>query len=812
MRAQEVTATAPFVSSTVDDNSAGQDYAAQLPDDPSVSRYPEAVIVAPRNGKRVTIDSAVQKKVGDVYTLEGDVVIVSGEYTVHADRIEYNAATGDVKAEGHLRMTGGAMVESIAADRGEFNIETQQGRFYNVIGSVGMRGALAQRPNVYTTGDPFLFTGRMVVKTGPESFEIYDGTITSCQLPRPDWQLSAGRFTVRDGKATAKNTKFRLLNVPVIYLPYASHPVDVDVRQSGFMIPVIGQSTFKGGIIGEQFYLVLGQSMDLLVGAEYFSKRGWSQNVTYRYRGRGMDFATAKYTQVLDRGVGVGPTYQNQGGEEFLLNARKDLSEHTRAVADVNYLSSFVYREAFNENFNQAVVSDITSSAFVQHDRNGYVAAIHADRYQGLKNVTTGDEVRIFHAPSMDFDVLEQRIGASPLVWSAQNSVTVLKRVQSNFRSDVNTRFDIHPQVSVPLLAKGWAFRPGFGMRETFYSHQKKPGGLAGAVPVEVYSNINRAAVEATFEMRPPVLERVFDTGVFSRFLGRSVKHTIEPSVRYTYRTGVDDFNRYLRFDDTDVVSNTNEVEYGVTQRLFLRPTKEHDCTTEETPAEEGAKCGGTRESLLWRIVQKRFFDPSFGGALNTGRRNVLQSTLDFSGVAFLTDRRDLSPILSQMRLSATEKLDLEWDTNYDTHAGKFTQSNVFLNYHYGNYFGGLSHARLNAPGRAQTGSTVSATSNFSQLKLLLGYGDPVKPGFSVATTAGLNLSTRGPTAATNQPLALQYEAIQAGYNWRCCGFSMEYRRYELGTVRPAENAYKFNLTLANIASVGNLRRIDKIF
>jgi len=66
---------------------------------------------------------------------------------------------------------------------------------------------------------------------------------------------------------------------------------------------------------------------------------------------------------------------------------------------------------------------------------------------------------------------------------------------------------------------------------------------------------------------------------------------------------------------------------------------------------------------------------------------------------------------------------------NYDTHAGKFTASNIFLNYHDAKYFGGLGVARLNAPGRSLTGTTSSEISDFSQLRFLLGYGSPTKPG-----------------------------------------------------------------------------------
>ena len=46
------------------------------------------------------------------------------------------------------------------------------------------RLAQAQRL-VYANGNPFLFTGRMVVKTGPHEYQIYDGTVTraSCRIP-----------------------------------------------------------------------------------------------------------------------------------------------------------------------------------------------------------------------------------------------------------------------------------------------------------------------------------------------------------------------------------------------------------------------------------------------------------------------------------------------------------------------------------------------------------------------------------------------------------------------------------------------------
>ena len=154
----------------------------------------------------------------------------------------------------------------------------------------------------------------------------------------------------------------------------------------------------------------------------------------------------------------------------------------------------------------------------------------------------------------------------------------------------------------------------------------------------------------------------------------------------------------------------------------------------------------------------------------------------------------------------------MEWDFDFDTGAKKFTSDNVLVDVHEGNMFGGLSYARLNAPGRSYSeeittvvnGTEVegtSATSDFSQLRLLMGYGSPTKRGLAVAANVGLDLNLD----------QVQYGAAQVSYNWDCCGLSFEYRKYELGSVRN-ENAYRFNFTLANIGTAGNLRRAERLF
>ncbi|MEI9978758.1 MAG: LPS assembly protein LptD [Edaphobacter sp.] len=809
-----------------------------LPDEPGAQRYPTAEVIPPADDTTaVDIESDTQSKVGSVYVLDGDVVIKYRDRVIGADHIEYDTETGDLTATGHLHASGGKNHEDIRASHGTMNLAKQTARFYDVTGSVGMKDA-GHSTTMYANSNPFLFTGRMVVRTGPQEYEIYEGTLTSCQLPKPDWMLNSGKFTVDSEKAKAQNSIFRLMNIPVLFMPYVTHPVDAGTRQSGFLIPEITNSSTKGLVLGEQIYWAINRSTDLTVGAQYYSLRGWEQSGSFRYRGVGNNFAKARFSALQDRGITTNGVYLNQGGEDITFSGRHDFSPQTRVVADAEYLSSYIYREAFAESFSLAVSSDILSILYGVHEQNGYAESVRTDRYQGLKMAavpatattpaTPEEEVRIFHAPSIDFSSTEHALGTSGLFWTLEASEAGLSRVQPNFSTGgLTQRFDIHPELVYPLSFSGWHLRAAAGLRETMYSRSRQTPYVPGEPPVELSAWLNRADGEVEVDLRPPVVERTFDSAKVEKLFGHDLRHTIEPELTYRYVGGVNNFLNVLRFDNVDIVSDTNEVEYGVTQRVFLRPVKVRPCREKAMPKEtvnpnldedgdqvqrrdDGVEdkkkeplCG-SRELISWRLTQKSFLNQNFGGAVIDGRRNIFDTTLNYSGIAFLTEARAIAPLLSRVRVRTSEHLDVEWDFDLDTGAKKFTSNNVMLDVHEGNLFGGLSYARLNAPGRFYTEGVSSSVSDFNQLRLLLGYGSPTKPGLGVAANVGLDLR------AGDSGL-VQYGALQGSYNWDCCGFSVEVRKYELGSVRN-ETAERFNFTLLNIGTAGNLRRAASLF
>ncbi|MDP9039037.1 MAG: LPS assembly protein LptD, partial [Acidobacteriota bacterium] len=819
----------------------------ELPDAPGSGRYPDAQLVAePDTSPHAQMRADTSTESGGRLVLDGGVRIEFQGRTLMADHIEFDGNTGDATLSGHVVVLGGRNDERIEASHASMNLHTATGRFYDVSGSVGLRAAAPGKvAMVYDNGNPFRFTGRVVTKTGPETYVIENGTLTSCQLPRPDWQLAAGRFRVDGSQARATNSVFYLLNVPLLYLPYVTHPVDSGARQSGLLIPVATYGGSRKGLeLGEKVYWALNRSADLMLGTVYYSVRGWSENGSFRYRGLGQDFVLARFSALQDRGyTPAGGIYTNQGGQEVTFSGRRDFTSTTRAVADVDYLSSFLYREGFADSFNQAVASDIVSTVYVAHAWNGTVSALEGDRYQGEKRVQSvtprgvvlpEQEVHIFHAPALEFSTTDHRLGSTGLEWNVSSSLAGLKRTQPNFvSSGMVERLDVRPELALPFSVGTARVRPSVAVRETFYSRSRAPG--TGLPPVESTNGVNRSSVEVQVEVRPPAVERTFSSGWMPKLLHHDVKHTVEPELGYKYVTGIDNFSSLLRFDAVDVASNTNELRYGVTQRLFLRRPGAAPCRTSNPDAEAnanevlgpseadaqampedgavraaGADFGaagagetvcGTRELISWRVAQKYFFDPSFGGAVVNGRRNFFETTLGFSGIAFATEARDMTPVISRLRVRTSEKTDLEWDFDYDTVARKFTADNVYLDVHQGLAFGGVSYSRLNAPGRSVVEGVSSAVADFSQMRLLLGFGKPTRAGLSAAANAGLDLSLA----------KVQYGALQVSYNWNCCGLSIEYRKYELGTARN-ENAYRFNFTLANIGTAGNLRHSQQVF
>ena len=778
-------------------NAGTNESAQQLPEDPGQEVLPVArPEPAPESGVPVRVDADRQSRTGDTWTLSGNVVIHYGDYIIRADKIAYHQSTSELEAEGNLRVTGGPSDAYIEATRGDMHLNEHTARFYNVTGSMGVRST--GRTTVYSTTNPFLFSGRVLLQTAEGSYKVIDGSMTNCRLPRPDWELISRAIAVQNSRASASNIFFKLFSVPIFYVPYLRHPVDANGRESGLLIPVISNSTIKGLVVGEQVYVVLNRSMDMVLGTEYYSKRGWAPNGDFRFKGSGLNYLNLRWNALFDRGVQATPPATgkiDQGGADIFAVGRFDLTPHTRAAVVAEYLSSYVYKLVFNDNYTQAVTSEVHSNLNITHIHNGLAASAFLDRLQNFASSNEGDEVKILHLPSLRFDVLDQPLHTSPLYWGMGSSISYLGRSEFNFHFRNLGRFDLNPHISLPITVGRWSIVPEAALRETGYTGSQIPdlNGANRGSPSVSHDPLSRSDAEASVDIRPPAIERDFRPGRW----GRQLRHVIEPEVTYRFVGGIGTKARDVTLiDTTDIATDTNEVGYTLTQRLYMRKTQEKPCTIAE--GAESSCSPEQREWASWRITQKYFLNSNFGGAIIPDRRNVFDSTLDLSGVSFLTAPRSLSPVISRLRFEAINNLRIEWDLDYDPRGGRLGADNVYAGYSFGRTTIGLGHSLLNAVDEKGIAATLIQS---NQLQPFLYIGKPNGGGFNLAANGGYDFVQS----------QLQYAGIQAVYNWNCCGLSLGYRRFALGSVRD-ETQYLYSFTLANFGSVGDIRRSNTVF
>jgi len=770
-------------------------------------------IRAPGKDQIAELEANTQTQKGDVWTADGDVDIRFGDTRLRADHVEYNTKTNEVVARGRVQLNYN--LEHLEATEAHYNVSTGHGIFQNVRGTF----KIERQPNdqVLLTDNPLYFQARTVERFAGGLYFVQGAWITICDPARPKWQFFAPEARIRlDRTVALVNSNFRLFRVPLVWLPYATAPAGSKIRQSGLLIPDVGQSSRKGFVVGDAYYFAPLAWMDMILGAQFMSRRGLLQRGAFRARPFENTSVEYTYFGVDDRGL-LNPdgTRSPQGGQQQRLEIQTLLPRGWRFVTDYNQLSSLTFRLAFADTFGDAINSEVQSALFLTNNFRGFslnLAAINDKSFLTLPVTATSTapavpatSVTLRNLPQARFASVEQSPWRKiPLYFSFDSFLGAVHRADSGVSATpaytpIDTPLSVPREEFAPRVTLPVHFGPWFGVtasaafRTTRYGDSLNAAGLVSGTP------ISRNTGEFAVELRPPSFERFFQTAAKRNKPRRSFKHSIEPAISYRYVTGVNNFADFIRFDSDATLTDTSEVEYGFTQRLYRR---EGDDQPEEL--------------ISWRIAEKHYFDPTFGGAIVTGQRNVFQALNSISPFAFAFGPRNWSPIISDFKITPGGRYDLEQILQYDPTIQRLATIGTLVKAKpYREYFATIAYFRLDEnpspsdiAGLPPPETCVPANQICpfqqplsNQIRALVGYGSENRRGFNFTGGVGYDF--------TNQ--TLQNQIVQVSYNGSCCGLALEYRRLNLGTVR-TENQFRVALILANIGTVGNLRHRDKIF
>jgi len=743
-------------------------------------------------------------KQAQVFVYEGNVDARIGTYRLQADKVTVYEATNKVVAEGNVVFDQGDQ-QRITGSTAEWNYRTKTGFFIN---STGFTNQTQDGTRIYFTAD-------RVDRISLDTIVATNVQVTACDEDVPKWSFHAKRVKIKTGdRVRLYAPNLRVKGLPVFYLPYASVSIKQRDRASGFLTPTFGGSGQKGFRFSGGYYQTLGRSADVTLRNDIYTARGIGFGADLRTRANSRSFLNAGFYVVKDRVLGhkADATHPDQGGSSFYVEGVHYFPNGFIAAADVNVTSNLSYRQVFSDSIQQAISPEERSQVFVNKDLDEYsFNFIARSQVTSLPN----SRIRIRELPGVSIDKRATPLDflkKLPVYYSFEASAEGVSRKETvddliAFRRDVGgdpivspsivQRLDYHPRVQIPLYFLGVSVTASAAGRVTFYSNSIDP------VNRQILSrNITRGYGEFEIDVRPPALFKDFHRRNGSFFF----RHLIEPYITYRRIIGVNNFDQVIRFDYVDAIADTNEIEFGISNRFFTRRSTENVSSAAAKATRTGQRIPTSTqpyEALTVTVRGKYFFDRFFGGALVPGQRNQFYPINTLSGFSYGGVPRRFSPLNIEARYRPRADVFVDLRTDLDTRGGGIRALSTtfginrpliqaFQSFYYTRAVELVPSLAQFADARGKEPGTLRG----SQWSPSIFLGDRERGLFGGASFF-FDFQTRPGTNGRS----LISSTVTVGYTWDCCAITAQNYTFNVGVRQ--ENRMVFSFRLNGIGTFG---------
>ena len=508
----------------------------------------------------------------DLLLATGNVEITRGGVRLMADRVELNRATGEAVAQGKVVFFDGQ--DRLVGERVDFNLRTGTGVVY--------KGSTFVPPYYRLSAD-------RMDRLGESVYSIRQGIFTTCEGDDPAWSFRLGSAEADlDNVITGTNTAFLVKGVPVIpWVPFFAASIRRE-RQSGFLFPEFGSNSRYGFLTRTPYYWAIGDSQDMTVALDVYTKRGVGADIEYRYmlsaETRGQLTAFGINESLADSRTTQGLP-ENRGFFKFqhVWQATPSLS----FKIDSNVTSDDTIYKTYAFTTADRVTQRAETNAFVTQRWDAFTLVGRVYWYQDL---TQKRGVELQRAPEIKFTTLRQAVPGVPgLLYEGQASFV-------NFIRDVGSsgmRADFHPRFYLPVSVAGlFTMTPYGGGRLTYYNQEAvgqriSPGPRAEEL---VQIELTRATDRLRQQVEGGVLLETRAARVYTLEGGGSIaalQHVIEPRANFIEIRGINQKANpqwepgggpttridpgYEARTGIDAVNKANEVTYQLTNHLNAR-------------------------------------------------------------------------------------------------------------------------------------------------------------------------------------------------------------------------------------------------
>ena len=728
----------------------------------------------------------LQRLDGNRYLLTGGVELEEGDMRFYADAVEYHVDTNRMIATGNVLLI--ETDHQIAADRADFNAKTRLGTFYNARGFATLAPPPGERPSERGAANPDVqFYGETLEKTSDDTYVITKGGFTSCVQANPRWEMTSGSLKLRvDRYALLRNMFLKVKGVPAIYLPMMYYPLSKENRNTGFLMPSYGSSSYKGQTISNAFFWAINRSQDVTFLHDWYSKTGQSIAGDYRYvsLGGSGNFRTSFLNERPITFIDTDGSQAEQPGRQS-FNAFGNLSQSLGgswyAQGRADYSSDLTVDQLYSTDIARASrrtrsyggsVSGTTKGLRVTgtFDRNEYFA-------ENGRSTVRGNNPRI------NITRPDRLIGRLPVYASVTSEYVRIEsdafdedRVQL-FSQGLH-RLDVTPAIRFPFNKLAFlALNASARFPTTFWSDSVLVDEITGkpvrdditGLDMRRGSSIARRYVELSAEVNGPTLVRIWDAPKAS--YAQRFRHSIEPFLNVTYRTAINNFDLIPKLESGDqIVGNATSYSYGMSTRFYAKRTV------------DGPRAI-PREVIRAQIKQSYFTDARSILSDAEQRERNIEPTSKFS------------PVSVVVRTAPFDGINGTFRTDYDGRYSRFRsfsagagweEPRLSLN-------AGWSATRFRPDARGR--NTIRPSQYFNS-DLNLRFQDN---RYGLIHQVNWDVKTQ----------SLLQNRIAAYYNAQCCGFSAEYQFIDLTRIAtaaaPQDSRFHFSVTLGGIGNVSNI-------
>ncbi len=546
------------------------------------------------DGQPTTIDAdQMEASTHQEIVFQGNVTFRQGSRAIYADTMTYNPETRHAGARGNVVLYTPAGDE-IRAETMDLEVDTFIGDAEDVsirIADTSPGFTERSREDQDEDGSTIAGLRRSADAAGRDSGDAGDGengkryfqqaridsetmqlegreimifrnaNMTTCPDGNQDISLATKvlRLDRASGIGTATAMTVRVKNVPVLYFPSISFPIDKR-RKSGFLFPSIAEERQSGVILDLPYYINIAPHMDATITPRIMTERGVQLFGEFRYMGKRTDgVLEAEYLPSDD-------LFADEDRHAVRFGHNQVFGDRWEAKIDLVDLSDPAYPRDFSDKTGPIAEGYVAQRARLSRIGERFNIHIRTLAQDSINDRTSGERRPHDIQPEIGISMKPGKFGI--FRGGIQTEFARFRHAEETRISGSRTL--VRSFVSVPVEAQYGSIEPRVSLYSMKYALDNgRDDSPSASVPA--YSLDGKL-----------VFERLFESG------GGSFYQTLEPRLFYakiphvrdqntlpifdtdeSQPTSYSHFFRENRFSGGDRIGDTEQISLGMTSRVM---------------------------------------------------------------------------------------------------------------------------------------------------------------------------------------------------------------------------------------------------